>query len=95
MGAVAAAPWGSASMCPRLSIFSNPSGILPITWTYIKMMGGEGLTKASQVAMLSANYMAKRLESTYKILYRYDAGSVAHANENSARRRVIAPTNLY
>eukprot|EP01127_Copromyxa_protea_P004295 TRINITY_DN14173_c0_g1_i1.p1 TRINITY_DN14173_c0_g1~~TRINITY_DN14173_c0_g1_i1.p1 ORF type:complete len:992 (-),score=278.02 TRINITY_DN14173_c0_g1_i1:33-2642(-) len=65
MGAVSAAPWGSAS-------------ILPITWTYIKMMGGEGLKKASQVAMLNANYMAKRLESSYKILYRSKAGFCAH-----------------
>eukprot|EP01126_Amoeba_proteus_P024501 TRINITY_DN2466_c0_g6_i3.p1 TRINITY_DN2466_c0_g6~~TRINITY_DN2466_c0_g6_i3.p1 ORF type:complete len:815 (+),score=186.66 TRINITY_DN2466_c0_g6_i3:738-3182(+) len=65
VGSISAAPWGSAS-------------ILPITWTYIKMMGAEGLTKASQVAMLSANYMAKRLESSYKILYRSQAGFCAH-----------------
>jgi len=62
---VAAAPWGSAS-------------ILPISWVYIALVGGEGLRKASQVAVLNANYMAKRLEKTFPILYTGQNGLVAH-----------------
>ncbi|MEL7084138.1 MAG: aminomethyl-transferring glycine dehydrogenase [Cyanobacteria bacterium J06597_1] len=62
---VAAAPWGSAS-------------ILPISWMYIRMMGASGLKQATQVAILSANYMAKRLEPYYPILYKGDSGLVAH-----------------
>ncbi|HMS85952.1 MAG TPA: aminomethyl-transferring glycine dehydrogenase [Nitrospira sp.] len=65
IGPVSAAPFGSPS-------------ILPISWTYIAMMGREGLTKATQVAILNANYMAKRLEKHYSILYRGDSGLVAH-----------------
>ena len=52
-----AAPWGSAS-------------ILPISWTYIAMMGADGLTRATEVAILNANYMAARLEEHYPVLYR-------------------------
>jgi len=55
-GAVAAAPWGSA-------------GILPITWAYIAMMGRDGMKKATQVAILSANYMAHRLSTVFPVLY--------------------------
>jgi len=65
IGAVSAAPWGSAS-------------ILPISWAYIAMMGGQGLTRATQVAILNANYIAKRLESDYPVLYRGKHGLVAH-----------------
>ncbi len=65
IGAVSAAPWGSAS-------------ILPISWMYIKMMGGEGLTQATQVAILNANYIARRLEPFYPVLYRGKGGWVAH-----------------
>ena len=64
-GAVSAAPWGSAM-------------ILPITWMYIRMMGAEGLRSATEVAVLSANYMAERLSSVYPILYRGEKGRVAH-----------------
>ena len=64
-GAVSAAPWGSAM-------------ILPITWMYIRMMGAEGLRRATEVAVLSANYMAERLSSAYPILYRGEKGRVAH-----------------
>ncbi|TDN58698.1 aminomethyl-transferring glycine dehydrogenase [Paraburkholderia sp. BL10I2N1] len=64
-GAVAAAPWGSAS-------------ILPITWMYITMMGAAGLRQASQVAMLNANYIANRLAPHYPILYAGKHGFVAH-----------------
>ncbi|CAI4230892.1 unnamed protein product [Auanema sp. JU1783] len=64
-GAVASAPWGSAS-------------ILPITWAYIRMMGANGLKKASQLAILNANYMAKKLESAYRIVYKDEQGLVAH-----------------
>jgi glycine dehydrogenase len=56
IGPVSAAPYGSPS-------------ILPISWTYIAMMGAEGLTKASKVAILNANYMAKRLEKHFRVLY--------------------------
>ena len=64
-GAVSAAPWGSAS-------------ILPISYMYIRMMGGEGLTMASKVAILNANYMARRLEPHYPVLYEGAHGTVAH-----------------
>lgn len=64
-GAVSAAPFGSAS-------------ILPISWMYIRMMGAEGLKKASQTAILNANYIATRLKSAYPILYTGRDGRVAH-----------------
>jgi len=63
--AVSAAPWGSA-------------GILPISWAYIAMMGEHGLRKATQVAILCANYVAHRLSRDYRILYRGSKGLVAH-----------------
>lgn len=63
--AVTSAPWGSAS-------------ILVIPWMYIKMMGSEGLRQATQVAILNANYVAKRLEGHYDVLYRGKMGMVAH-----------------
>lgn len=63
--AVSSAPWGSA-------------GILPISWAYIAMMGSSGLTRATQVALLNANYIAHRLSSGYPILYRGKKGMVAH-----------------
>jgi glycine dehydrogenase len=62
---VSAAPWGSGA-------------ILPISWMYIAMMGSEGLAHATSVAILSANYMAKRLEPHYSIVYRGASGRVAH-----------------
>jgi len=65
LGAVAAAPWGSAS-------------ILPISWVYIHMMGGSGLTEATKVAILNANYVAHRLEEHFPVLYRGRHGRVAH-----------------
>ena len=65
MGAVSAAPWGSAS-------------ILPISWMYIKMMGAEGLRLATEVAILNANYASKRLEESYKTLYKGKNDLVAH-----------------
>lgn len=64
-GAVSAAPFGSAS-------------ILPISWMYIRMMGAEGLKRASQVAILNANYIACRLQEAYPILYTGRDGRVAH-----------------
>ncbi|HET7245368.1 MAG TPA: aminotransferase class V-fold PLP-dependent enzyme, partial [Streptosporangiaceae bacterium] len=64
-GPVTAAPFGSAS-------------ILPISWAYIAMMGPGGLTKATQVAILNANYLAKLLEPHYPVLYRGRGGLVAH-----------------
>jgi glycine dehydrogenase len=65
LGTVSAAPNGSA-------------GILPISWAYIAMMGAEGLKRATEVAILNANYMAKRLEKHYPILYTGKHGRVAH-----------------
>ncbi len=63
--AVSAAPFGSAA-------------ILPISWAYIQMMGGSGLRKATQVAILNANYIAKRLEGAYTVLYKGRNERVAH-----------------
>ncbi len=63
--AVAAAPWGSA-------------GILPISWAYITMMGRMGMRLATQVAILNANYIAKRLDGAYGVLYTGRNGRVAH-----------------
>ncbi|PKA61157.1 Glycine dehydrogenase [decarboxylating], mitochondrial [Apostasia shenzhenica] len=65
LGTIAAAPWGSAL-------------ILTISYSYIAMMGSEGLTDASKTAILNANYMAKRLEKHYPILFRGVKGTVAH-----------------
>ena len=64
-GAVSAAPWGSAS-------------ILLISWAYILMMGGEGLTQATRVAILNANYIASRLQAAYPVLFMGNRGRVAH-----------------
>jgi len=64
-GPVSAAPFGSPS-------------ILPISWAYVLMMGGSGLTQATKVAILNANYIAKRLEGAYDVLYRGTKGRVAH-----------------
>ena len=63
--AVSAAPWGSA-------------GILPISWMYLRLMGPHGLRKATAVALLSANYMARRLDAHFPVLFRGEGGLVAH-----------------
>jgi glycine dehydrogenase len=65
IGPVSAAPWGSA-------------GILPISWMYIAMMGADGLTEATQFAILNANYIARRLENYFPTLYRGHGNLVAH-----------------
>src|SRR4051812_15348081 len=65
VGAVSAAPWGSAS-------------ILPISYAYIKLMGGEGLEYATKIAILNANYIAKRLEQDFPVLYKGSNGTIAH-----------------
>ena len=65
MGTISAAPWGSAS-------------ILPISWAYIAMMGGEGLKQATQIAILNANYVAKRVGHAFPVLYTGANGHVAH-----------------
>ncbi len=65
VGAVSAAPWGSAS-------------ILPISWAYISLMGGEGLKLATQVAILNANYIAHKLQAHFPLLYKGKNGLVAH-----------------
>ena len=65
IGPVSAAPWGSA-------------GILPISWMYIRLMGGTGLRIASQVALLAANLIARRLEPHYPVLFKGEGGWVAH-----------------
>ena len=64
-GPVSAAPYGSAS-------------ILPISWAYCLLMGGEGLTQATRVAILNANYIAKRLEGAYDVLFTGQNGRIAH-----------------
>ena len=64
-GPISAAPFGSAS-------------ILPISWAYIRLMGGAGLTHATEVAILNANYIAARLRSSYPVLYTGEKGMVAH-----------------
>ncbi len=64
-GPVSAAPYGSSSL-------------LPISWAYVLMMGGEGLTQATRVAILNANYIAKRLEGAFDVLYKGPTGRVAH-----------------
>jgi len=64
-GPISGAPFGSAS-------------ILPISWAYIRLLGGEGLTHSTQVAILSANYMAARLQDSYPVLYTGANGRVAH-----------------
>jgi glycine dehydrogenase len=65
IGPVSAAPWGSAS-------------ILLISWAYIRMMGAAGLTEATKVAILNANYIARRLDPHYPVVYKGAAGRVAH-----------------
>ncbi len=65
IGPVSAAPWGSSS-------------ILPISWAYIAMMGGQGLTQASKIAILNANYIAARLKGAFDVLYTGSHGRVAH-----------------
>jgi glycine dehydrogenase len=65
LGVISAAPWGSAA-------------ILPISWAYIAMMGGTGLLRATQVAILNANYVAHRLAGHYPVLYTGPGGFVAH-----------------
>jgi glycine dehydrogenase len=65
IGPISGAPWGSA-------------GILPIPWAYVRMMGPDGLTRATQVALLAANYVAKRLAGHYPVLYTGRGGLVAH-----------------
>jgi len=64
-GPISGAPFGSAS-------------ILPISWAYVRLLGGEGLTRATQIAILSANYIASRLQDSYPILYTGTNGRVAH-----------------
>jgi glycine dehydrogenase len=65
VGAICAAPFGSASL-------------LPLAWVYIRMMGGEGLTKATQLAILNANYIAYRLDAYFPVVYNGRGGLVAH-----------------
>jgi glycine dehydrogenase len=65
IGSISAAPWGSAS-------------ILPISYVYMKLMGMDGLRKATEIAILNANYIASRLNEHYPVLYKGEAGFVAH-----------------
>jgi glycine dehydrogenase len=65
VGPIAGAPWGSA-------------GVLPISWAYLRLMGPDGLTAATEVAVLSANYLAHQLAPHYPVLYTGDHGLVAH-----------------
>ena len=70
IGAVSAAPYGSPS-------------ILPIPWVYIALMGADGLTRATEVAILNANYMAKRLEAHYPVLYHGQAAAASRTSSSS------------
>jgi glycine dehydrogenase len=65
IGPIAAAPWGSAS-------------VLLISWMYVRMMGAAGLRRATSIAILSANYVARRLADHYPVVYRGERGLVAH-----------------
>ncbi len=65
IGAISAAPYGSA-------------GILPISWAYVRMMGADGLRRATATAVLSANYVAARLDDSFPVLYKGHGGLVAH-----------------
>jgi glycine dehydrogenase len=65
VGPISGAPWGSA-------------GILPIPWAYVRLMGPDGLTEATEVALLTANYVARRLAGHYPVLYTGRGGLVAH-----------------
>ena len=65
IGAISAAPYGSA-------------GILPISWAYVRLMGAEGLREATKAAILAANYMADRLDGAFPVLYKGESGQVAH-----------------
>jgi glycine dehydrogenase len=78
VGAVSEAPWGSAS-------------ILPISYAYIRLMGRDGLAEASRIAILNANYIAKRLDDSYPVLYRGLNGTVAH--ECIVDTRVVKSTS--
>ncbi|HKP63603.1 MAG TPA: aminomethyl-transferring glycine dehydrogenase [Polyangiales bacterium] len=69
---------GSQAIEPVSAAAYGSAGILPIPWMYVAMMGGAGLTRATAVAMLNANYMAKRLSQHFKVLYRGKRGLVAH-----------------
>ena len=78
VGAVSAAPWGSAS-------------ILPISYAYIRLMGGDGLEYATKIAILNANYIARRLEPHFPVLYKGETGTVAH--ECIVDTRVVKATS--
>ena len=80
IGAIAAAPYGSPS-------------ILPISYAYIALMGPDGLERATQIAILNANYMAKRLEKHYDVLYTGSNDRVAHEFIIDLRRSTQAPTS--
>jgi glycine dehydrogenase len=77
IGSIAAAPWGSAS-------------ILVIPWMYVRLMGPDGLTEATKVAILNANYIARRLENYFPTLYKGHGGLVAHECILDLRRIVIS-----
>jgi glycine dehydrogenase len=81
VGAVTAAPYGSAS-------------ILTISWMYIRMMGGEGLTEATKIAILNANYIAKRLDRYFPVLFKGKRGLVAHECILDLRQRKTADVEV-
>jgi glycine dehydrogenase len=80
IGSISAAPWGSAS-------------ILTIPWVYIRLMGPDGLTEATKVAILTANYVARRLEKFFPVLYKGTHGTVAHECILDLRRIVVGGTS--
>jgi len=78
---------GPIGVAPHLTPFINQkvsasefgsASILPISWMYIRMMGGEGLRKASEISLLSANWLAHKIEDSFKVLYKGENGRIAH-----------------
>ena len=74
-------PGHPATAAPKARLSATPYGspsLLPISWAYCLMMGGEGITQATRVAILNANYIAKRLEGAFEVLYTGPTGRIAH-----------------
>ncbi|GAB4100588.1 aminomethyl-transferring glycine dehydrogenase [Sinomonas halotolerans] len=73
-----AADWAGGADVPVSASRFGSAGVLPISWAYVKLMGGDGLTEATKSALLAANYIAKRLDEHFPVLYTGEAGLVAH-----------------
>ncbi|WP_430297200.1 aminomethyl-transferring glycine dehydrogenase [Sinomonas sp. B1-1] len=73
-----AATWDGGADVPVSASRFGSAGVLPISWAYVKLMGGDGLTEATKSALLAANYIARRLDSSFPVLYTGEGGLVAH-----------------